>query len=315
MSVDSFFYQRTIARPAAISGVGIHTGKTMQLNLLPAPVNTGIRFRRVDAGGVEIPSVASSVSSLELATSLGRDDVTISTVEHLLAAVQVMAVDNLIVEIDGPEIPILDGSSRPFLFLLEAAGVVQQPALKRILAVTSPIEVVLDDKRIAASPYPGLRLDYTIDFGEDTSIARQSISLTVDRRSFEHEIAGARTFALERDVDAMRAAGLGLGGNSDNCVVYGDHGPINTELRYQREAVRHKALDAVGDLALLGCPIWAHIEVEKGGHLLHFKLIEELQGRPEAWTWVQAEPLTERPRPWVMPHPFLPAGRGNVLEA
>ena len=306
MTIDSFFYQRTIARPAAISGVGIHTGKDMQLHLLPAPVNSGIRFRRVDAGGVEIQSLASSVSSLELATCIGRDDVTVSTVEHLLAAVHVMGVDNLIVEIDGPEIPILDGSARPFLHLLEAAGVVEQPALRRILAVTKPVEVTLGDKRITASPYPGLRISYTIDFGADTAIGRQAIDLEVNRARFEEQLAGARTFALERDVDAMRRAGLGLGGNADNCVVYDEKGPINTELRYQREPVRHKALDAVGDLALLGCPIWAHIDVHKGGHLLHFQLIEELKARPDCWAWMQADPVPaeDARAPWVMPHPF-----------
>ncbi len=307
MPVDSFFHQRTIAQPASITGVGIHTGYRVQLQLLPAPAGHGIRFRRVDAGGVEIASVASSVSSLELATCLGRDDVTVSTVEHLLAAVAVLGIDNLIVELNGPEVPILDGSARPFLYLLQAAGVVRQEALRRVVAITRPIEVRHGDKRIVATPYPGLRLTYSIDFGKGSAIGRQHIDLDVTRDSFERELAPARTFALERDLDAMRRSGLGLGGTVDNCVVFGDDGPINTTLRYEHEPVRHKALDAIGDFALLGCPLWGHIEVEKGGHLLHFKLIEALNRHPECWTYMVGELRAPRTRAELpAPHAFLP---------
>ncbi len=302
-SIDSFFYQSTTARPAAISGVGIHSGRSIELTLRPAPPNTGIRFRRTDSGGVEIPSLASHVSSLELATSLGKDDVCVSTVEHLLAALQVLGVDNLIVEVDGPEIPILDGSARPFLHLVEAAGVSRQDALRRVLAVTSPLEVTVGDKRIAVSPYPGLRVTYRVDF-PGSAIGEQTLDLEITRESFERELAAARTFALERDVDQMRRAGLGLGGGPDNCIVFDDERPINTTLRWPDEPVRHKALDALGDLALLGCPLWGHVEVNRGGHLVHFRLIEALQQHPECWTWMQAEPVADTAMR-ALPHPFL----------
>ena len=285
---DQLFRQNSISNPAAISGVGIHSGKTVQLRLLPAPPNTGVRFRRVDCGGIEIPALASHVSSLELATTLGVDDITISTVEHLLAAVQVLGVDNLIVEVDGPEVPILDGSAKPYLLLLQAAGIKQQNAKRKIVAVTQPLDLEVDGKRIRVSPYPGLRISYTIDFGE-RAIGRQGVEILVDPHTFESELASARTFALHRDVERMREAGLGLGGTPDNCVVFDDRGAMNTELRYDNEPVRHKALDAIGDLALLGAPIWGHVEVERGGHLVHFRLMEALDANPHCWTWMQSE--------------------------
>lgn len=284
---NTLFHQNTIARPAAIAGQGIHTGTPAQIRLLPAPADSGIRFLRTDLGGLELPALASRVSSLELATTLGCEDFSVSTVEHLLAAVRILGVDNLNIEIDGPEVPILDGSALPFAHLLEAAGIQQQSAARRILAVTAPIEVEVDDKLIRISPYPGLRVTYSIDFTSST-IGRQEVDITVDRESFERELAPARTFALWADIERLRDNGLGLGGNSENCIVFGDSGPMNTTLRFANEPVRHKALDALGDLALLGAPIWGHIEVERGGHLLHFRLMEALEQQPENWTWMTA---------------------------
>ncbi len=282
------FQQNTIQRVASIEGVGIHTGQTTSLRLLPAPSGTGIIFRRTDAGGVEIPALASHVVSLELATTLGRDDVTVSTVEHLMAAIQIAGIDNLIIELDGPEVPILDGSSLPYCRLLEAAGTRGQSGLRRILAVTEPIQTEVDGRDIRIAPFPGLRVSYMVDF-PIPAIGRQTVDVRVDSDSFLRELAPARTFAMLRDVEAMRQHGLGLGGNEDNCVVFDENAPVNANLRFDDEPVRHKALDAVGDLALLGCPLWAHLEVEKGGHLVHFKLIEALLAHPESWTWVRAE--------------------------
>ncbi|HEX2223069.1 MAG TPA: UDP-3-O-acyl-N-acetylglucosamine deacetylase, partial [Thermoanaerobaculia bacterium] len=211
------FAQKTIARPVALSGVGIHSGKPIRLRLHPAPEDTGIVFRRVDCGGIEIPALASSVCSVDHATTLGRDDVTISTVEHLLAAVRMADIDNLYVDLNGSEVPIVDGSALPWLHLLEAAGVRQQTAARRILAVTAPVEVELGAKRIRVSPYPGLRVRYTVDFAHP-AIGHQSLDLHVDRETFERELAAARTFALQEDVDRLHRRGLGLGGDLDNCV-------------------------------------------------------------------------------------------------
>lgn len=284
--------QRTIARDVAISGVGIHSGRPIHLRLLPAPADSGVLFRRVDSGGVEIPALGTSVSSVELATTLACDDVTISTVEHLLAAVRAAEVDNLVVELDGPEVPILDGSALPFVHLLEAAGSEMQEEPKRILALTAPVEVRLGAKRIRATPYAGLRVTYAIDFGHP-AIGHQEIDLVVDRDRFRRELAPARTFALASDVERMRSRGLGQGGAVDNCVVFGDDGPVNTRLRFADEPVRHKALDAVGDLALLGAPLWAHVEVERGGHQLHYALVEALRRRPRCWTWLEATSTPE----------------------
>ena len=280
------FSQKTIARPVAISGVGIHTGKLVHLEIHPAPEGTGIVFRRTDRGGVEIPALASEVSSVELATSLGRDDVTISTVEHLLAAVRVSDIDNLRIDLDGPEVPILDGSALPYLHLLEAAGVRWQGAPRRILAITSPITVELGGKRIRASPYPGLRVSYAIDFAVP-AIGHQEADLVVNRESFARELAPARTFALLAEVEWLHRRGLGLGGDRDNCIVFGPEGPTNTGLRFADEPVRHKALDVIGDLALAGSPVWAHVEVERGGHQVHFSLLEALRERPGCWTWME----------------------------
>jgi UDP-3-O-[3-hydroxymyristoyl] N-acetylglucosamine deacetylase len=280
------FSQKTIARPVAISGVGIHTGKLVHLELHPASPGTGIVFRRTDSGGVEIPALASEVSSVELATSLGRDDVTISTVEHLLAAVRVCDIDNLWIDLNGPEVPILDGSALPYVHLLEAAGVRWQGAPRRILAITSPITVELGGKRISASPFPGLRVSYAIDFALP-AIGHQEADLVVSRESFARELAPARTFALLADVEWLHRRGLGLGGDLDNCIVFGPEGPTNTGLRFADEPVRHKALDVIGDLALAGGPVWAHVEVERGGHQVHFSLLEALRERPGCWTWME----------------------------
>jgi len=285
---DDFFVQKTIARPVSVSGVGIHTGRDVQLQLHPAPADTGVRFRRVDCG-VEMPALASYVSSLELATTLGRDGAQVSTVEHLMAAIQVMGIDNLLIEIDGPEVPILDGSALPYCRLLEAADLQPQRALRRIVAIIAPIEIQEGGGRsISITPYPGLRVSYRIDFG-DRAIGAQSIDVEVTRDGFERELASARTFGLLRDVKRMLERGLALGGDEGNCVVFDEDGPINTALRFANEPVRHKALDAIGDLALIGSPIWGHLSVERGGHALHLALLEALRARPECWTWVAGE--------------------------
>ena len=305
---DRLFRQQTIRRPTAISGIGIHTGRETNLRILPAPPDAGICFRRMDAGGVEIPADLGSVSSLELATTLGRDDVTVSTVEHLLAAVYILGIDNLVVEMDGPEVPILDGSAMPYLLLLQAAGTRTQNANRRILAITSVIEIEHGDKWLRTSPWPGLRLDYTIDF-EGCAVGRQQLQIDVDPRSFERGLAPARTFCRQMDVEEMQRAGLGLGGSVDNCIVFDEDGAVNTELRFADEPVRHKALDAVGDFTLLGAPIWGCFEVLRGGHQLHYELLRELAANPRCWTWMRGEellPLADRPPEDEQPATWLP---------
>jgi len=298
-SARDLFCPKTIAREVSITGIGIHTGKKITLHFRPAPADTGIVLRRVDAGGVEIPVLATEVSSVELATTVGRDDVTVSTIEHMMAALMMVGVDNLYVELDGPEIPILDGSSLPFLRLLDAAGLRRQPEGRgrRILSVTKPVEVRQGAKWIRLSPYPGLRIRYGVDF-DHPAIGRQVIDLKVDRSTFEAELAAARTFALATDVEHLRRRGLGQGGAADNCVIFGAEGPENTTLRFPDEPVRHKALDAVGDLALLGAPLEALVEVERGGHQLHYAAAEALLARPDCWRWLTRDAESGE---WEMP--------------
>ncbi|MEE2776371.1 MAG: UDP-3-O-acyl-N-acetylglucosamine deacetylase [Acidobacteriota bacterium] len=306
---DSFFIQRTISRPVGISGVGIHSGADVHLELHPAPPDAGICFRRVDCG-IEIQALSNHVSSLELATTLGKDDVQISTVEHLMAAVAMCGVDNLFVDLDGPEVPILDGSALPYCRLLAAAGFRRQDALRKIMAITSPIEVDKGDGRaIRLSPYPGLRVTYGIDYGDFEPIGHQTIDVEVKPVSFERDLAPARTFGLLRDVERMHEAGLGLGGNENNCIVYDDQGPINTQLRFDDEPVRHKALDALGDLALTGSPIWGHLEVERGGHALHFSMLEALEDNRDCWTWMGGETTPLR-QPVIQRAPLRIAASG-----
>jgi UDP-3-O-[3-hydroxymyristoyl] N-acetylglucosamine deacetylase len=307
---DPLFTQKTIARPVAISGVGIHSGRPVRLRLHPAPEDSGVVFRRTDSG-VEIPALSTAVSSVELATTLGRDDVTISTVEHLLAAVRAGDVDNLFVDLNGPEVPILDGSALPFLHLLKAAGLRIQDAPRRILAITAPLAVEMGAKRIRISPFAGLRITYAIDFAHP-AIGHQEIDLVVDRDSFARELAPARTFALQEDVEQLHRRGLGLGGDLDNCVVFSPQGP-NNALRFPDEPVRHKALDAVGDLSLTGSPLWAHVEIERGGHLLHYALLEALRERPDCWAWVGEPVRNPSRRPLSPSFPRLPAPPPAVL--
>ncbi len=307
--MNALFRQNTLSRDVATSGIGIHSGKRIQLRLLPAAENTGVVFRRTDCGGIEIPALASHVSSVELATTLGRDDVTISTVEHLLAALRICNVDNVIIELDGAEVPILDGSALPFMRLIEATGLRTQAASRRIFVVTAPLSVELGGKLIRVSPYPGLRVSYSIDFAH-AAIGHQQIDVEIDRRSFERELASARTFAMQRDVAALHQRGLGLGGHQDNCVIFADDGPANTSLRFADEPVRHKALDAIGDLSLLGAPLWGHVEVERGGHQVHFSMTEALRSRTDCWTWASGEPratpASTRPEPRTQQEPLEP---------
>ena len=282
------FQQNTIARAASIEGIGIHRGHRTTLRLLPAPTGTGVVFRRVDSG-IEIPATVSSVCSLELATTIGRDDVTVSTIEHLMAAVHMARIDNLVIELDGPEVPILDGSALPYCRLIEAAGVRRQRESRKIMVVTQPLELDLGEGRTARiSPFPGLSVRYRIDY-DLPSIGVQNVTVEIDGQSFVQELAPARTFARLIDIEMLRRNGLGLGGQQHNCVVFDESGPINTDLRFANEPVRHKAMDAIGDLALLGKPLWGHIEIERGGHWVHFKLAETLLEREDCWTLVSGD--------------------------
>jgi UDP-3-O-[3-hydroxymyristoyl] N-acetylglucosamine deacetylase len=273
------------------AGVGVHSGAHVRLVLTPAPIDTGIVFVRTDLKGVDkaIRGHAESVSDTRNCTTLSNaEGVEIGTVEHLMSACSGLGIDNLIVEVDGPELPILDGSSAPFVQVLLNAGVKAQAAAQRFMRILEPIEVRMGAKRAALLPavdFEGLHLDVTIRFADPAiGVQRRHIDLTP--QSFLGEIADARTFGFLADVETMRAAGLGRGASMANTLVVDAGRVVNPEgLRFDDEFVRHKLLDAVGDLALAGAPICGRFVADQPGHALNARLVRALLDTPEAWRW------------------------------
>ena len=284
--------QRTIAEKISCTGIGLHTGEPVMLTLEPARAGSGIVFERTDlAHPVEIPARPEFVTSTCLATTLGCGDATISTVEHLLAAVYSLGIDNLRIQVDGPEVPVMDGSAASFVFLLRAAGLFEQPAPRRRLRIRRPLEIRDGDRSIRVEPGRGLRISYGVEYA-DPAIGRQRVvDLAVDAERFESEICRARTFGFLHDVEALWRMGLARGGNLDNTVVLDSGRVLNRDgLRFPEEFVRHKVLDLIGDLCLLGMPIDAHIHVEKGGHEIHQRMLAEILATPTAWRILGATP-------------------------
>ena len=292
-------YQKTIRTAISLTGVALHSGELVSLRLLPASVDSGIRFRRVDLDPVvEIPARVAQVTETTLATVLGRDGVEVSTVEHCLAALHGLGVDNAVVEVDGPELPILDGSALPYVEAILEAGWECLGGVRQHLRVTKPIRVADGDKYVVLRPHRGYRVSYSIEF-EGRFPGEQHYYLDVTPESFAMELALARTFGFLEDVEYLRSVGKARGGSLENAVVLDGDGVLNPEgLRTADEMVRHKILDAVGDLALAGYPIEGHLIVHKGGHALHTELVQALLARPDAWELVdEAAPVVERPAP------------------
>jgi UDP-3-O-[3-hydroxymyristoyl] N-acetylglucosamine deacetylase len=277
--------QKTISEKATCTGVGLHSGACAQLALYPARPGTGIVFARTDLPGTpEIPARRAALASTRLATTLGRGPATVGTVEHLLAALAALGIDNLRIEIDGPEVPVMDGSAAPFVALLRDAGVFDQRVARRVMRIRKPIAVRDGDRVIRVSPAPCLSVSYFVEYPHP-AIGKQRIdALPIDAANFEREIARARTFGFLHEVEALWRGGLARGGNLENTVVLDDRRVLNQGgLRFPDEFVRHKVLDLVGDLGLLGMPLLGHIEVERGGHALHQQLVERILATPEAW--------------------------------
>lgn len=275
--------QNTIAREGALDGVGLHTGAPVKMRLHPAAVNTGVVFRRADlAGSPEVPAHVSHVVSTDRGTTLGQGEARVHTVEHLLAAVVARQVDNLVIELEGPEPPAMDGSSRGFDALLAECGVREQDAPAKIIAVDETFSLTRGAAEYVVAPAQGYRLSTTIEF-DHPAVGRQYASFRVDDGSFGREMAPARTFCFEREVEELYSRGLAQGGTVQNAVVLGDNGGIvaGTELRFPDEFVRHKALDIVGDLALVGGRLAAHVVAEKPGHKGNVALAQELVARYE----------------------------------
>ena len=277
--------QRTIAEKVSCTGVGLHSGVPVQLTLLPARAGTGIVTVRNDGDRpVEIPCHPQAVESTSFATTLGMDGSTVSTVEHLLAACFGLGIDNIRVVVDGPELPVMDGSAASFVYLMHSAGLFEQRAPCGVLRFRRPIEVRDGERWIRVEPARRFRVSYAIDF-DHPAVGRQTFEVDgLDPDHFERELAGARTFAFLRDVQGLWDAGLAKGGNLENTIVLDDDKPLNPEgLRWPDEFVRHKVLDLYGDLALLGLPIEGHIHVERGGHTLHQKLVSAILHDRDAW--------------------------------
>lgn len=276
--------QRTVKSLVHGQGIGLHSGELATFRILPAPPDTGLRFIRTDKNDHEIPAHAAFVVDTRLATTLGKEGVTVSTVEHLIAALFGLGVDNAYIEVDGPELPILDGSAQPFVDLIrEAGGTVAQRRPKKFLVVRRPVTVGDGDKWARLEPATCFRLKATIEFNHPL-VNRQSYEMSLSDTGFVRHIARARTFGFAKDVEAMHRAGLARGGSLDNAVVIDDYSVRNPDgLRFPDEFVRHKLLDAIGDLALLGAPIIGAYVGHKSGHALHAQLTATLLAQPRAY--------------------------------
>lgn len=281
-------YQRTVKTRISGIGIGLHSGRDTEFSILPAPPDSGLVFVRTDLSPhVEIPARSEYVVSTRLATTLGKDGVTVGTVEHLVAALFGLGIDNARIEIDGPEVPILDGSAAGFVELLEQGGTIAQLRPKRFLVVRRPVAICSEDGESSArlEPAPCFELHCTIDF-DHPIVSNQTFEMTFSDKSFIKEIAEARTFGFARDVEAMHRAGLARGGSLDNAVVVDDFSIQNPEgLRFPDEFVRHKVLDAVGDLALLGAPLIGRYVGYRSGHTLNTELAAALLTQPRAYEY------------------------------
>ena len=280
--------QGTLARAFSLDGVALHSGRQVRVRVLPAPAEHGVRFVRVDLPRpVPIPARVDSVVDTLLATTLGRAGQRVSTVEHFLAAMSVAGVDNARVEVDGPEMPALDGSSLLWFQAIQRAGLVSCAAVRPYLVVLQEVHVADGLRQATLSPAPRLEIAATVEF-DHPLLRRSTLDMVIDPRTFAAELAWARTFGFQREVEQLRAQGFARGGSLDNALVFSPDGVLNSGgLRGPDEAVRHKIIDAVGDLSLLGCPVRARLEAVRPGHSLHLELLRALLERPQAWRMVR----------------------------
>ena len=290
--------QRTLKKPVHATGVGLHTGERVDLTLRPAPVNSGIVFRRVDMTPVvEIRAEAYAVHDTRLSTCLEVSGVRIATIEHLMSAFAGLGVDNAFVDLSSAEVPIMDGSAGTFIFLLQSAGIVEQPAAKQFIRIKKTVEVRDGDKWVRFDPFNGYKLAFTINFAHPVFAAtRQEITIDLGVHSYIKEVSRARTFGFMQDVENMRAQGLALGGNLDNAIVMDEYRVINPDgLRFEDEFVKHKVLDAIGDLYLLGHPLIGAFSGYKSGHALNNALLRTLLADKQAWEFVTFGKAEEAP--------------------
>lgn len=296
--------QRTLKNVIRATGVGLHTGKKILLTLCPAPVNTGIIFRRIDQNPpVEIAAKPENVGDTRLSTTLVRDGVRISTVEHLLSALAGFGIDNAYVELSSDEVPIMDGSAGPFVFLIQSAGVTEQNAAKQFIRIKREVRVEEEDKWAMFEPFSGFKVGFTIEFDHPVFNEKNcQAEIDFSTTSFVKEVSRARTFGFMRDVELLRERNLALGGSLDNAVVVDDYRILNAEgLRYEDECVKHKILDAIGDLYLLGHSLIGSFTGFKSGHELNNRLLRQLLADKSAWELVSFDDEVDLPISFIQP--------------
>ncbi len=276
-------FQTSISREVSTEGVGLHTGVHGHVRLVPAPADTGIVFRRFDLDYFPIEAQGQNVARVSYATSLMKQGVLLSTTEHLLAAIYSCEIDNIYIDIDSIEVPILDGSAEPFMQMIEQAGLKKLRRRRRYLKVLKPLEVVEGHRRIGIYPADEFRVRCYVDFPHPL-VGQQEVEMVVNPETFRHLLARARTFCFERDIEPLKAMGLIRGGSLENAIVLTNDGVMNGPLRFPDEFGRHKALDLIGDLALAGLPLLARVEAYKAGHALHTQLVSRLLADPSLWT-------------------------------
>ena len=281
--------QRTLRRTVSCTGIGLHSGNKVTLTLKPAAADFGIRFQRSDLGGLEIPATVTHLGAMQsYQTGLTREAVSVETIEHLMAALNALGVDNAIVELNSSEVPIMDGSAAPWVHLIvNEAGVKKLQSPRRYLKVLRPISLAQRDKRIALYPAEHLKVTYSISF-DHPLLRHQSRTMKISEESFVEDIAPARTFGFLKEVEMLRQRGLALGGSLDNAIVLGETGVLNNALRFDDEFVRHKILDVIGDLALVGHPVVGHLVAHRGGHALHTAFAAKILDERDAWKLVEA---------------------------
>lgn len=310
---DRGMFQTTIARESCAEGVGLHTGVHGYVRLLPAPAETGIVFRRVDLDNFHIEAQGRNVARVSYATSLMKQGVLLSTTEHLLAAVYSCGIDNVYIDINSIEIPILDGSAEPFMQMLEHSGLRKLRRKRRYLKVLKPLEVSEGDRRIGIYPAEEFRVRCYVDFPHPL-VGQQEVEMLVGPDTFRQLLARARTFCFERDITPLRAMGLIRGGSLDNAIVLTEDGIMNGPLRFPDEFGRHKALDLIGDLALAGLPLQARVEAHKAGHSLHTQLVSRLLADPSLWI-ITTDSTDEAVRPEKEELTFAARAQAHVPAA
>ena len=299
--------QRTLSSKIKASGVGLHTGKKITLTLKPAPVNAGIAFVRTDLKSDPIKASLENVYDTRLSTTLSNKTAKISTVEHLLSALAGLGIDNALIELDGPEVPIMDGSARPFVFMIQSAGIQEQDDTKKFIRIKKKVEVRQDEKWAKIEPFDGFKVAFTIDFNHPAfSESSQSSEIDFSSVSYLSQVSRARTFGFAKDIELLRKNNLALGGSVNNAIVIDDYKVINEEgVRFQDEFVKHKILDAIGDLYLLGHGLIGSFSAYKSGHHLNNLLLRELVNNVDAWEEATIEDNEKSPIFYSTPEPHI----------